>query len=145
MCACIEKMFFMRKDNMNVGGKIPEMSMSGKLTQVFFLVKSKSGRNVGGTSPKCPRCGWACLPQLGIVSDDLRLGLREGRSSTELRWPPAKIHAWRPTDDDGLRPKNTWAGDVWCDGLRPKTRVSVWSDVSRAKACVGRTGAGAIN
>jgi hypothetical protein len=31
------------------------------------------------------------IPQLGIVSDDLRLGLREGRSSTELRWPPAKI------------------------------------------------------
>jgi hypothetical protein len=35
MCACIEKMFFRRKDNMNVGGKIPEMSMSGKLTQGF--------------------------------------------------------------------------------------------------------------
>jgi hypothetical protein len=34
--------------------------------------------------------GWHRLPQLGIVSDDLRLGLREGRSSTELRWPPAK-------------------------------------------------------
>jgi hypothetical protein len=30
------------------------------------------------------------LPQLGIVSDDLRLGLREGRSSIELRWPLAK-------------------------------------------------------
>jgi hypothetical protein len=30
------------------------------------------------------------IPQLGIVFDDLRLGLREGRSSTELRWPPAK-------------------------------------------------------
>jgi hypothetical protein len=30
------------------------------------------------------------IPQLGIVYDDLRLGLREGRSSTELRWPPAK-------------------------------------------------------
>jgi hypothetical protein len=29
-------------------------------------------------------------PQLGIVFDDLRLGLRESRSSTELRWPPAK-------------------------------------------------------
>jgi hypothetical protein len=47
------------------------------------------------------------IPQLGIVYDDLRLGLREGRSSTELRWPPAKIHARQPTDDDGLRPKYT--------------------------------------
>jgi hypothetical protein len=35
------------------------------------------------------------------------LGLREGRSSTELRWPPAKIHAWRPRVGDGLRPKYT--------------------------------------
>jgi len=33
---------------------------------------------------------WGVIPQLGIVSDDLRLGLREVRSSTELRWPPAK-------------------------------------------------------
>jgi hypothetical protein len=30
--------------------------------------------------------------------------------------------------------KRVWAG-AWEDGLRPKTRVSVWSDVSRAKAC----------
>jgi hypothetical protein len=28
-------MFFMRKDNTDVGGKIPEMSMSGELTQGF--------------------------------------------------------------------------------------------------------------
>jgi hypothetical protein len=35
MCACIEKMFFRRKDNNGRGGKIPEMSMSGKLTQGF--------------------------------------------------------------------------------------------------------------
>jgi hypothetical protein len=35
MCACIEKMFFRRKDNNGGGGKIPEMSMSGKLTQGF--------------------------------------------------------------------------------------------------------------
>jgi hypothetical protein len=34
------------------------------------------------------------IPQLGIVYDDLRLGLREGRSSTELQWPPAKIRVW---------------------------------------------------
>jgi len=31
------------------------------------------------------------------------------------------------------------------DGLRPNTQVSVWSDVSRAKACVGRPDAGAMN
>jgi hypothetical protein len=36
------------------------------------------------------------IPQLGIVYDDLRLGLREGRSPTELRWPPAKIHVCGP-------------------------------------------------
>jgi hypothetical protein len=34
------------------------------------------------------------IPQLGIVSDNLRLGLHEGRSSTELRWPPAKLRVW---------------------------------------------------
>jgi hypothetical protein len=28
-------MFFMRKDNTDVGGKIPEICMSGKLTQGF--------------------------------------------------------------------------------------------------------------
>jgi len=29
-------------------------------------------------------------PSSASSTDDLRLGLREGRSSTELRWPPAK-------------------------------------------------------
>jgi hypothetical protein len=35
MCACIEKMFFMRKDKADVGGKISEICMSGELTQGF--------------------------------------------------------------------------------------------------------------
>jgi hypothetical protein len=35
MCACIEKMFFWRKDNTGWGEKIPEICMSGKLTQGF--------------------------------------------------------------------------------------------------------------
>jgi hypothetical protein len=37
MCACIEKMFFRRKDNTDVGGKIPEICMSGELTQGFCV------------------------------------------------------------------------------------------------------------
>jgi hypothetical protein len=45
------------------------------------------------------------------------------------------VRAAAPPSCDGLRPKRVWAG-AWCDGLRPNTRVSVWSDVSRAKACV---------
>jgi transcriptional regulator with XRE-family HTH domain len=45
----------------------------------------KSSRNIGGTSPKCLGYEWGESPQLGIIFDDLRLGLREGRSSTELR------------------------------------------------------------
>jgi hypothetical protein len=35
MCACIEKMFFRRKDNNGGGGKIPEICMCGELTQGF--------------------------------------------------------------------------------------------------------------
>jgi hypothetical protein len=35
MCACIEKMFFRRKDKANGGEKIPEMSTCGELTQGF--------------------------------------------------------------------------------------------------------------
>jgi len=57
------------------------------------------------------------LPQLGIVSDDLRLGLREGRSSIELRWPPAKKRVWASAWCYGLRPNymiglTWWGGDV---------------------------------
>jgi hypothetical protein len=69
--------------------------------------------------------GWADLPQLGIVSDDLRLGLREGRSSTELRWPPAKACVGHPG-----------AGAM---NLRPYMANALRCE------CVGHPDAGAMN
>jgi hypothetical protein len=78
-----------------------------------LLIRSKAWSQHRRHISEVPLYRWACLPQLGIVFDDLRLGLREGRSSIELRWPPAKIHTWQPTSGDGLRPKNSWASRAW--------------------------------
>jgi hypothetical protein len=48
----------MRKDNTDVGGKIPEMSMSGKLTQGFGVGYHKclpsADTSVGGCCPGRP-------------------------------------------------------------------------------------------
>jgi hypothetical protein len=48
-------------------------------------VKSKKWSQHRRHISEVPALWWGVIPQLGIVYDDLRLGLREGRSSTELR------------------------------------------------------------
>jgi hypothetical protein len=57
-------MFFRRKDNMNVGGKIPEMSISGKLARIFVSKEWPGRRN------------HECLP-----SADMSVGVLSGQTA----------------------------------------------------------------
>jgi hypothetical protein len=70
--------------------------------------------------------GWAATPARHRLRR-FELGLREGRSSTELRWPPAK---------------NVCGRERGAMASGKKIHAGVGSDGSRAKACVGRVGAG---
>jgi hypothetical protein len=78
-------------------------------------------RTEGGTSPKCLTWVGPCYPSSASSTDDLRLGLHEGRSSTELRWSPTITHAdtMRHTRGGKLR----WAGRAGAMNCAP-TRLT---------------------
>jgi hypothetical protein len=64
-------------------------------------------RTEDGTSPKCLTWVGPCYPSSASSTDDLRLGLREGRSSTELRWSPTIT---RTPTRCGIRPAASTRG-----------------------------------
>jgi hypothetical protein len=78
-------------------------------------------RTEDGTSPKCLTWVGPCYPSSASSTDDLRLGLHEGRSSTELRWSPTITHAdtMRHTRGGKLR----WAGRAGAMNCAP-TRLT---------------------